>query len=73
MVNGRRTVFTWADLAAQLCLFIHLVLQYKTPAQMYSDSYSSGTVNSKSFVSRVLLRIKWKFELTVFELTVPDL
>ena len=24
-----------------------------------------GNVNSKSFVSKVLLRIKWKFELTV--------
>ena len=31
-----------------------------------SDSnikYRSGTVNSKSFVGKVLLRIKWKFEL----------
>ena len=27
--------------------------------------YRSDTVNSKSFVSKVLLRIKWKFELTV--------
>ena len=35
--------------------------------------YRSGTVNSKSFVGKVLLRIKWNFELTVFELTVPDL
>ena len=26
----------------------------------------SGTVNSKSSVSKVLLRIKWKFELTVY-------
>ena len=26
---------------------------------------SGNTVNSKSFVSKVLLRIKWKFELTV--------
>ena len=25
--------------------------------------YRSGTVNSKSFVGKVLLRIKWKFEL----------
>ena len=25
--------------------------------------YRSGMVNSKSFVSKVLLRIKWKFEL----------
>ena len=27
--------------------------------------YRLGTVNSKSFVSKFLLRIKWKFELTV--------
>ena len=27
--------------------------------------YRSGTVNSKSFVGKVLLRIKWKFELKV--------
>ena len=26
--------------------------------------YRSGMVNSKSFISKVLLRIKWKFELT---------
>ena len=26
--------------------------------------YRSGTVNSKSFVGKVLLRTKWKFELT---------
>ena len=29
-----------------------------------SAHYRSGTVNSKSFVGKVLLRIKWKFELT---------
>ena len=27
--------------------------------------YRSGTFTSKSFVTKVLLRIKWKFELTV--------
>ena len=27
--------------------------------------YRSGMVNSKSLVSKVLLRVKWKFELTV--------
>ena len=27
--------------------------------------YRSDTVNSKSFIGKVLLRIKWKFELTV--------
>ena len=26
--------------------------------------YRSGTVNSKSFIGKVLLQIKWKFELT---------
>ena len=31
-----------------------------------NSNYRSGTVNSKSFVSKVLLRIKWKFELTVY-------
>ena len=28
--------------------------------------YRSGMVNSKSFVGKVLLPIKWKFELTVY-------
>ena len=28
-----------------------------------NDKYRSGTVNSKSLVGKVLLRIKWKFEL----------
>ena len=28
--------------------------------------YRSGMVNSKSFIGKVLLRIKWKFELTVY-------
>ena len=35
--------------------------------------YRSGTVNSKSFAGKDLLRIKWNFELTVFELTVSNL
>ena len=30
-----------------------------------ASCYRSGTVNSKSFVGKVLLRIKWKFELVV--------
>ena len=32
----------------------------------YSDYYRSGTVNSKSFVGKVFLRIKWKYKLTVY-------
>ena len=31
----------------------------------FNSGYRSGTVNSKSFVGKVLLQIKWKFELTV--------
>ena len=31
---------------------------------IFKNDYRSGTVNSKSFVGKVLLRIKWKFELT---------
>ena len=42
-------------IAAQLRCESH----YKNNRTMYR----SGTVNSKSFVAKVLLRIKWKFEL----------
>ena len=35
------------------------------PTGMHSCCYRLGTVYSKSFVGKVLLRIKWKFELTV--------
>ena len=37
----------------------HTVIECK------SFYYRLGTVNSKSFVGKILLRIKWKFELTV--------
>ena len=50
----------------------HLILG-STPSTTCVNVYRSGTVNSKSFIGKVLLRIKWNFELTVFELTVPDL
>ena len=30
-----------------------------------ANYYRLGTVNSKSFIGKILLRIKWKFELTV--------
>ena len=33
--------------------------------RLVKTCYRSGTVNSKSFVSKDLLRIKWNFELTV--------
>ena len=32
-------------------------------AIMYCVCYRSGTVNLKSFIGKVLLQIKWKFEL----------
>ena len=39
-------------------------LSTRTRLQLHNMSiYRSGTVNSKSFVGKVLLRIKWKFEL----------
>ena len=35
----------------------------RLPSKRADNRYRSGTVNSKSFVGKVLLRIKWKFEL----------
>ena len=35
------------------------------PEKLKQWHYRLGTVNSKSFVSKILLQIKWKFELTV--------
>ena len=40
-----------------------MILQTGAPTAIITY-YRSGTVNSKSFVGKVLLRIKWKFELT---------
>ena len=37
-----------------------------------SNNYRSGTVNSKSFVGKVLLRIKRKFELTCCDMDQND-
>ena len=39
--------------------------QYKNTNIANFMYYRLGTVNSKSFVGKVLLWIKWKFELTV--------
>ena len=50
-----------------------LLLRYYFSQRFIGWQYRLGTVNSKSFVGKVLLRIKWKFELTMFELTVPNL
>ena len=83
-------------------MFSHVPFQLALMFEMFfAIDYRPGTVNSKSFVGQVLLRIKWKFkltvhfkhemirklfiktsqklwikwnfELTVFELTVPNL
>ena len=52
--------------------FITYLLYYPQPQHFMGPGlrtsikflyYRSGTVNSKSFVGKVLLRIKWKFEL----------
>ena len=40
-------------------------LQHTETYIKHETQYRLGTVNSKSFVGKVLLRIKWKFELTV--------
>ena len=42
------------------------VQQCRGCAKIAKINYRSGTVNSKSFVGKVLLRIKWKFELAVY-------
>ena len=43
-------------------IFLHTAGTF--PSLLSCLHYRSGTVNSKSFVGKVLLRIKWKFELT---------
>ena len=40
-----------------------MVVNDKIDMRAYIQYYRSGTVNSKSFVGTVLLRIKWKFQL----------
>ena len=45
-------------------VILHSLIFYTFISSIYLDIYyRSGTVNSKSFVGKVLLRIKWKFEL----------
>ena len=41
----------------------YMKLDVVVPRNNIKYKYRSGTVNSKSFVGKVLLRIKWKFEL----------
>ena len=49
----------------KICILFVLVKFIKIELNT-THMYGSGTVNSKSSVSKVLLRIKWKFELTVY-------
>ena len=58
------------------CHFINIdhteIFQMTNPSKVWvsgfqvsmKTEYRSGMVNSKSFVGKVLLRIKWKFQLT---------
>ena len=48
-----------------LAVFYLLVNSLQIAVCIHTCLYRSGTLNSKLFVSKVLLRIKWKFELTV--------
>ena len=52
---GKKPMQAWMD---QPLLAGHTIY-----APKILEIYRSGTGNSKSFVSKVLLRIKWKFEL----------
>ena len=47
------------------CVYQHTTIDLTFYSAVRCLMYRSGTVNSKSFVGQVLLRIKWKFELTV--------
>ena len=41
-------------------------LGFKALFALGGGIYRSGSVNSKSFIGKVLLQSKWKFELTVY-------
>ena len=45
------------------CHLIEVMLSNVSGSSLNVVTYRSGTVNSKSFVGKVVLRIKWKFEL----------
>ena len=57
----------WPGHSADSCVLKHSPFSQTLPELMDNNSeylYRSGTVNSKSFVGKVFLRIKRKFELT---------
>ena len=55
--------FCWHDIDS---MYVHHMKAWPLHAAMYR----SGTVISKSFVGKDFLRNNWKYELTLFELTV---
>ena len=57
--NIQMVCFDFHDLIRKYYIMMYMI------TALWLQDYRSGTVNSKSFVSKVLLRIKWKFELTV--------
>ena len=44
---------------------MNIFKEIKNNEKMTIQEYRSGTVNSKSFVGKDFLWIKWKFELTM--------
>ena len=62
--------FVFTDKKERLCIILRnkcLPMEIAAIKILFIPSqidYRSGTVNSKSFLGKVLLRIKWKFELT---------
>ena len=58
---------TYLSVYISIFLSLHLSIPPTVNLSITASSitwhYRSGTVNSKSFVGKVLLRIKWKFEL----------
>ena len=58
-------IFIIMLIMSKICIAVAKWERGPYQAQLAPNLYRLGTVNSKSFVSKVLLRIKWKFELTV--------
>ena len=60
--HHRTTLNPFLNYTKMVMLMVHVNKSLDVNA-VHHFSYRSGTVNSKSFVGKVLLRIKWKFEL----------
>ena len=55
---------SWPSIEASVKVTV-IHCQYLSSLRAPVQCYRSGMVNSKSFIGKVLLQIKWKFELTV--------